>query len=332
LQHRNVFPIVASEKTWTKLRLVKKLSNAAQIGAVDKNAILTIETAPENELLRAIIHVTEQPPKDLTVDSMKLKEVSELKRSAIEGAPPVPSKVSQDFEVIVDDVVSFPLPGGLELRVTPVRRLRVVMVQKGYYRPVRGLDGIQLVDRPLFIGNEKWYPGVELRGEGIFLDCARSNPKIDGPISANWAEQISKAPSSLQRLYSPRFVWWHTLSHRIITALGIDSGYSSASLRERVYFQETTPIPLEGVLIFAAQRGGDGTMGGLIALAPEFDLVLESALANINSCSNDPLCNEMKIAPSRKNGAGCYACSFVSETSCEFQNSFLDRNLLRASI
>src|SRR5438105_2899519 len=114
LQHRNVFPIVASEKKWTKLRLIKKLSNAAQIGAVDKNAILTIETAPENELLRAIIHVTEQPPKDLTVDSMKLKEVSELKRSAVEGAPPAPSKVSQDFEVIVDDVVSFPLPGGLE--------------------------------------------------------------------------------------------------------------------------------------------------------------------------------------------------------------------------
>jgi len=87
-----------------------------------------------------------------------------------------------------------------------------------------------------------------------------------------------------------------------------------------------------GVLLYTSQHGGDGSLGGLIALVPEFNRVISTALRNINSCSNDPLCSEQRLASERLNGAACYACLLVSETSCEFGNLYLDRNLLRESI
>jgi hypothetical protein len=113
--------------------------------------------------------------------------------------------------------------------------------------------------------------------------------------------------------------------------LAVDSGYSSAAIRERVYVRTNsdTGTASGGVLLYTAQPGGDGTLGGLIALVPQFERVLDAALRHVDSCSNDPLCNEEHYRPGRSNGAACYACSFVSETSCEFRNMYLDRNVLR---
>jgi hypothetical protein len=124
------------------------------------------------------------------------------------------------------------------------------------------------------------------------------------------------------------------LSHRLINALAVDSGYSSASVRERVYvnIDPATGIATGGVLLYTAQPGGDGTLGGLIALVPEFERVLDSAFRTLDSCSNDPLCGEEEFASGKYNGAACYACALVSETSCEYRNMRLDRNLLRENL
>jgi hypothetical protein len=113
--------------------------------------------------------------------------------------------------------------------------------------------------------------------------------------------------------------------------LSIDSGYSSASIRERVYVEidPATGNASGGIVLYATQPGGDGSMGGLIALVPQFERILEAAARNLNSCSNDPLCAEARISPGRNNGAACYACLLLSETSCEHRNMYLDRNLLR---
>jgi hypothetical protein len=110
----------------------------------------------------------------------------------------------------------------------------------------------------------------------------------------------------------------------------VDSGYSSASIRERIFLDvdNETGEASGGLLLYTAQPGGDGTLGGLIALVPEFERVLERALYNLDSCSNDPLCGEEEFGPQKYNGAACYACALISETSCEHRNMSLDRKLL----
>ena len=103
-------------------------------------------------------------------------------------------------------------------------------------------------------------------------------------------------------------------------------------MRERIYLESSDDGAIGGALLYAVQPGGDGTLGGMIALVPKFQRIIESALGYIDNCSNDPLCGEHLIQDSRINGAACYACSLLSETSCEWRNHSLDRMLLHTSL
>ncbi len=238
--------------------------------------------------------------------------------------------------------------GNHNLRITPVNRLRVVMVQTGYRR-VPGGDPTQssVVDCRYFDGNRYWYPGVELFGEGLFIDLDPSeNSCSHFPISGHaaniWMDAWTHPERYSQNLLLPEdrdqlhpvFIWWHTLSHRLINALSVDSGYSSAAVRERVFVRidENSGLASGGVLLYTTQPGGDGTLGGMVALTPTFERVLSSSLRTIDACSNDPLCGEEQFGSGKYNGAACYACSLVSETSCEHRNMRLDRNLLANNI
>lgn len=120
---------------------------------------------------------------------------------------------------------------------------------------------------------------------------------------------------------NPVFVWWHTLSHAIINSLSLYCGYNSNSLKERVYIH-----PNGGILIYNTSPGEDCGMGGLSEVVNIFDVVLENALDNIISCSNDPLCIEENIEMGKVNGAACHNCLLISETSCEHRNMLLDRH------
>jgi hypothetical protein len=190
-----------------------------------------------------------------------------------------------------------------------------------------------------------WYPGVELFGEGIFIDLAPQQDvdaleyhfPMHGSEFEAWLSAWYDPDEFGQNIHSedadqlhPVFVWWHTLAHRLINALAVDSGYSSASVRERVFIQigEKTPNVSGGVLLYTAQPGGDGTLGGLVALVPQFERVLATAFRDLDACSNDPLCGEEQFGPNKYNGSACYACALVSETSCEHRNMRLDRSLL----
>lgn len=285
-----------------------------------------------------------------TPHEYRVEEFKALQAAAFRGARLVPSATPGAppmFEVEKNDVRKVLGPRGRSLRVTPVSRLRVVMVQSGYRRlePVNSFVVPTCYDD----GGRKWYMGVETFGEGIFVDLAPDSQgndvdhfHLDGPESEVWM-RAHKAPDGFglgDGIYSreqihPIFVWWHTLAHRLINALSIDSGYSAASIRERVFVEIDPSEPSRargGVLLYTTQQGGDGTLGGLVGLVPTFGRVLDSALRNLDTCSNDPLCGEEKFGPGRLNGAACYACEFVSETSCEHRNMFLDRNLLRENL
>ena len=55
------------------------------------------------------------------------------------------------------------------------------------------------------------------------------------------------------------------ISHALIRTLSLISGYSSASLRERVYTDRA--MNHGGILIYTSSAGEDGGMGGLVETA-----------------------------------------------------------------
>jgi hypothetical protein len=254
------------------------------------------------------------------------EEFDKLTRAATKGAPAVPGSQPGTpplFEVIQGDVRRVPGPrNGLSFRITPISRLRMVMVQKGYQRmdPQQGA----IVSVAFQHGTETWYPGVELYGEGIFIDLPDAPLALAGPRFQAW---LSKQPNPPQARSHPVHVWWHTLSHRLLQSLSIHSGYSSAAIRERVYLHlDASGTAQGGILLYTVQPGGDGTLGGLIAQAERFGSVLNAALRELAICSNDPLCEDATSAGAE--GAACYSCLLASETSCEHRNLGLDRLLL----
>jgi hypothetical protein len=204
----------------------------------------------------------------------------------------------------------------------------MVLVQTGYRR-VEPQTG-EVVPTVFGWSGVDWYPGIELFGEGLFLDLADHEMALIGARAAVWSVRFERArrtdPEAAGPLH-PLHVWWHTLSHRLLRSLSVDSGYSSAAIRERVYLSTEAGGSMRGgLLLYTVQPGGDGTLGGLIALADRFDAVLASALRDVGDCSNDPLCSE--AAEGGATGAACYSCLLASETSCEFRNLTLDRLLL----
>jgi len=304
---------------------------------IDPATIDEIERIPADEVAQAIRELLAAPDVSKSIEQVKEEEFAALQDAAERGYPLRPS-AGPLFEVDLNTVTRLAHHSGLSFRITPVKRLTVVMVQRGYRRPVRGptySDGrpIPLIETFYEKDRRRWYPGVKLQGEGIFVDLPSCFPCFDERRAKLWLDLESRMSGTSQGyLCHPLFVWWHTLSHRIINALSIDSGYSSAAIRERVYFRygSGTQNPSGGVLLYTSQQGGDGSLGGLIALCEpnEFRHVMAAAERNINACSNDPLCSQHL---ERNNGAACYACLLISETSCEFHNTYLDRLLLAQS-
>lgn len=128
-----------------------------------------------------------------------------------------------------------------------------------------------------------------------------------------------------------RYVMLHTLSHLLIRELALECGYNAASIRERIYADTESDAQQAGVLIYTAAADSDGTLGGLVELGKPDNLgrLLKQALGRATICSSDPLCSEHEPEKDRSlHAAACHACSFVSETSCECGNRYIDRALI----
>lgn len=322
--------ILTLKDDWTKKELLSYIEKmtASDPTLVNPRIVEEIKNSDETRLLEVIRDTKEFGKKRPTkIEDVRKEELRSLQEAAKFGFPPDPSSENPDFQVNklhVRDNVPF---GKHRLRIAPVDKLRVINVQKGYRR--LGTEPANKVV-PTFYddGKNKWFPGIEQIGEGIFIDAGETPLDI---TSKEWKTEFSSSDGQIE--YSPTFVWWHSLSHRIISALSIDSGYSSAAIRENVYTIPNikTGSLTGGILLYTVQSGGDGTLGGLISLVPQFENVLDAAMRNIDFCSNDPLCNENGMKPGKHSGASCYACMLLSETSCAHRNMNLDRNLLRGN-
>lgn len=232
---------------------------------------------------------------------------------------------------------------GTGIAVTPVEALRTVTIQTGYRREVD--TDADTPAEPVNIGftdwsspEHKWYPGVEFLGEGIFLNFDKDAWHFNLQGADEWLGTYNDASAYPKHVFRatgidrdelhPVFVWWHTFSHLLIRSVSLEAGYSSAAIRERIYFERDGDKAKGGILLYATQPGSEGSLGGLVALVPYFDEILESAFSMMDGCSGDPLCIENRFAKKKYNGSACYGCLLISETSCEHRNMWLDRRLL----
>ena len=129
----------------------------------------------------------------------------------------------------------------------------------------------------------------------------------------------------------PAFVMLHTLSHILIKQFCFQSGYQSASIRERIYYQ---PGLMQGVMIYTADSDAEGALGGLVRQGELNTLIptIRSALQSAYWCSNDPVCSQHDPANPHEerflHGSACHGCLLIAETSCEQRNESLDRALV----
>jgi hypothetical protein len=195
---------------------------------------------------------------------------------------------------------------------------------------------------PLSIGRVGWVPAVERRGEGIFLEfredrvadwCERvdDHPHIEALRGSHGRWRANRDLAPAPHFPIARYLLVHTFSHLLLRQVALECGYSSASIRERLYIGSPQQ-PTAGVLLSTAASDSEGTLGGLVALADARFLgrLLDDALADAEVCSSDPLCAERIPEPpsDQLHIAACHACLFASETSCESGNRWLHRGVL----
>ena len=287
---------------------------AAAISAAPRGGGPQPDGPPDNSqqgiLLREWPHLSRPTPVD----------TRSLRTSVISLAGQWPAEFSRVFE-----------------QVTLVHRLREVRALLGFRR-VHPDSSAALVPVDLGAGTG-WLPGVEAFGEGIFLkfhELAISDweQRVSVPFASRSRElesacdQWGRTPTALHA--SARFVALHTFAHVLVRRLAFDAGYSAASIRERIYCGIGSQ-PAAGVMLYTSDGDSEGSLGGLVRQGEPDRLfgTVGRALADMSWCSADPVCRELEAqGVDGLNSAACHACALVSETSCSYNNSLLDRRLL----
>ena len=225
-----------------------------------------------------------------------------------------------------------------------VRKLRETRALVGFSRLIPFGDSSETDDNLQQITeqeNPSWLPATVVYGEGIFLDFseARVNewaaePRVKQRLSRlgeNY-NNVRRARGLMEVDVRAENLLLHTFAHILISQLSFDSGYGSASLRERIYCDATdSDHPMYGILIYTASGDSEGTMGGVVRQGQpdRFPQVFGRALNRISWCSSDPVCIESSGQGNQNaNLAACHGCVLLPETSCEMGNQFLDRGLL----
>ena len=190
-----------------------------------------------------------------------------------------------------------------------------------------------------------WLPAVENRGEGFFVAfkraaidewLARPAVKARGQQLARWFRGLAH-PEDVGRT-SPRlafpalpYVLLHSLAHLLITSVSLECGYSSSSIRERIYvgdggLRDPALHRHPGRRGNARRPGARSVAASRSTFGPALDLA--------RLCSNDPVCAQHGPDNPHEerflNGAACHGCLLIAEPSCERRNEFLDRALVVA--
>lgn len=207
--------------------------------------------------------------------------------------------------------------------VVQLHRLREVLALIGFTRfeaAMRDIHGEYDTDveRAQIAIEPTWFPAVENRGEGIFVqlrsesvdewlerDAVRSRVLELQQGYIVWAESRKSVPPFPGGAY----VLLHTLSHLLIQSLAMRCGYPSTRVRRTR----------------KARWAGSCSRGGTWR-------TIWTRLRMGELCSNDPICARQAPAESVRSahlhGAACHGCTLIAETSCEMRNDYLDRALV----
>lgn len=228
--------------------------------------------------------------------------------------------------------------------VIQLHRLREVVALIGFTRfeaIMPDIDGeydtdvkcAQVAEEP------SWFPAVENRGEGVFIQLRSDDVKrwLARPAVKNRIDQLRAGHErwtdnrkSKRRFPGGPYILLHTLSHLLIQSFAMRCGYPASSIRERIYADSDQHR--YGLLLYTGSPDAEGTLGGLVQQARHVESHLEQALRLATLCSNDPICAQHEPGESLEerwlHGAACHGCTLIAETSCEMRNDYLDRALV----
>ncbi len=289
----------------------------------------------------------------------------EQKKSALPGATDEPQDLREpEWQVFANPNLQlnsrdFHLrvvapPAGYEHaieKVVLIERLREVQALIGFTRIESPGDYSELAElpqqkrAPLGRTLPHWVPTSDVRGEGIFLHFSET-------ALNTWLARVTELNEPFRRAHQQwrkhrglepeahyptlRYVLLHSLAHALIRQVSLECGYTTASIRERIYSRPPGEEgePMAGVLLYTAAPDSEGTLGGLVSLGEPTLLArhLEQALESMRLCASDPLCAEHQPYAQSLHGAACHACLFLPETSCERGNRYLDRSVLVSTV
>lgn len=336
--------IEAARENWEAGRIDAYISASVTLNRWINQGICT---APD--LRRAFAEVYDQPA-DIAI---KAEEWETLTHDTL-------SEPGDDFRATRLNLESSPLEKWFA-RVVRVEALREVVALRGFTRlfvaddwddpriqklrlPEEDLDELSQRNPNAPIpprANRNWLPGFELHGEGLFFQFsdsavrdweARENVRRRlGPIISR---PSTPRPRDCINTTIPRVVLVHSFAHHLIREISLSCGYTAASLRERLYVGNGDRGFMAGVLVYTSTPDSEGSLGGLVAQAKSPSRIWEhvdTLLDSVETCIRGPLCT--LADPGRTGaleGASCYACSHLPETSCEgLGNTLLDRRSIR---
>ena len=221
-------------------------------------------------------------------------------------------------------------------RVIRITRLREIMCLKGFTRlDAPDPEAEEQVNIVKLNTSKKWLPGVEVNGEGIFIEFNKES--IDFWLKKKDVKQIDDKFKKCFKRYSEKRGWtivyergalyalMHTFSHLLIKVMGNKSGYSTSAIKERIYSGDN----MMGILLYTGSSDKEGSLGGLVELGKfeKFIPIIQTAFEEALLCTNDPECMLNDI-DENLNISACHSCCMISETACENGNRMLDRGLI----
>ncbi|MDC7278058.1 DUF1998 domain-containing protein [Butyrivibrio fibrisolvens] len=245
---------------------------------------------------------------------------------------------SDDFLREEMDSAEYNIPG--IKKIVLIKKLREVCALIGFSRctPVNNdenEEGFVSIKRK----DTNWYPGYQVRGEGIFIEF--NMDELDKWASSQFVQHRNKlmlnnykSSDMAQRMGLdpiPQKVLIHTLAHLLIKQLSYECGYNVASLKERIYYNNSGDEKMAAILLYTASGDSEGTLGGLVRQGKPDSLprIFFQAVEKAQMCSSDPICITSEgQGREALNLAACHACSLLPETSCELFNIMLDRGLV----
>ena len=185
-----------------------------------------------------------------------------------------------------------------------------------------------------------WIPAVKNSGEGIMFEF--DSHKLDiWAKDADVLDRVKIIENNLRNSkkittekLNPVYILLHTFAHCLINALANDSGYSSASIREKIYCSKyiSDDMPkMAGILIYTASGDAEGSLGGLVRQGTpgRIEHIIKHAVNEAKWCAADPVCIQSEgQGQDGCNLAACHNCALLPETSCENKNMLLDRGLM----